>query len=66
MSSLVTRFQNVLLDIDDECQAIREQAQLYSDGEDLMDADLTQARALLNSIRSIRKLFEEINEAENG
>ena len=59
--STVTRFQNVLSDIDVECQSIREQAELYSDGEDLTDADLTQAIALHNSLISIRKLFEAIN-----
>ena len=62
MKSTVTRFQNVLSDIDVECQAIREQAELYSDGEDLTDGDLTQAIALHNSLQSIRKLFEAINE----
>ena len=61
MKSTVTRFQNVLSDIDSECQSIREQVELYSDGEDLTDADLTQAIALLNSVQSIRKLFEAIN-----
>ena len=61
MKSTVTRFQNVLSDIDVECQIIREQAELYSDGEDLTDGDLTQAIALLNSLQSIRKLFEAIN-----
>ena len=63
MKSTVTRFQNVLSDIDAECQSIREQAELYSDGEDLTDADLTQAIALHNSLASIRKLFEAINAA---
>ena len=63
MKSTVTRFQNVLSDIDAECQSIREQAELYSDGEDLTDADLTQAIALHNSLISIRKLFEAINAA---
>ena len=61
MKSTVTQFQNVLSDIDVECQYIREQAELYSDGDDLTDADLTQAIALLNSLQSIRKLFEAIN-----
>ena len=61
MKSTVTRFQNVLADIDAECQSIREQAELYSDGDDLTDADLTQAIALHNSLQSIRKLFEAIN-----
>ena len=61
MKPTVTRFQNVLSDIDAECQGIREQAELYSDGEDLTEADLTQAISLLNSVRSIRKLFEAIN-----
>ena len=61
MKSTVTQFQNVLSDIDLECQNIREQAELYSDGDDLTDADLTQAIALLNSLQSIRKLFEAIN-----
>ena len=63
MKSTVTRFQNVLSDIDVECQSIREQAELYSDGDDLTDADVTQAVALLNSLVSIRKLFEAINAA---
>ena len=63
MKSIVTRFQNVLSDIDAECQSIREQAELYSDGDDLTDADLTQAIALHNSLISIRKLFEAINAA---
>ena len=57
----VTSFQNALADIDEECTLIREQAELYSNGEDLTDADVTQAVALLNSVRSIRKLFEAIN-----
>ena len=61
VKSTVTQFQNVLSDIDLECQSIREQAELYSDGDDLTDADLTQAIALLNSLQSIRKLFEAIN-----
>ena len=61
VTSTVTKFQNVLSDIDAECQSIREQAELYSDGEDLTDADLTQAIALHNSLSSIRKLFEAIN-----
>ena len=57
----VTSFQNALADIDEECTLIREQAELYSNGEDLTEADVTQAIALLNSVRSIRKLFEAIN-----
>ena len=57
----VTSFQNALSDIDEECTLIREQVELYSNGEDLTDADVTQAVALLNSVRSIRKLFEAIN-----
>lgn len=63
MTPTVTRFQNVLTEIDLECQSIREQAELYSDGEGLTDADVTQAVALLNSLVSIRKLFEAINAA---
>ena len=61
MQSTFTRFQNVLADIDAECQSIREQAELYSGRDDLTDADLTQAIALHNSLQSIRKLFEAIN-----
>ena len=63
MSCNVTQFQNVLFEIDDECQAIREQAVLYSNGDDLTAEDLTQATALLNSVRSVRKLFQAINAA---
>ena len=61
MTSTVTQFQNVLCDIDSVTQRIREQAELYSDGDVLTDADLTQAIALFNSLQSILKLFEAIN-----
>ena len=61
MNLTVTSFQNALSDIDEECALIREQVELYSNGEDLTEADVTQAVALLNSVRSIRKLFEAIN-----
>ena len=63
MNSTVTKFQNALSEVDVECQAIREQAAKYSDGGDRTDADVTQAIALLNSVRGIRKLFEAINAA---
>ena len=63
MSCNVTQFQNALQDICSECEDIQKQAQVYADGEDLTDADVTQAVALLNSIQSVRKLFEAINAA---
>lgn len=59
----VSQFQNAIQDICTECVHIQQQAQAYSDGEDLTDADVTQAVALLNSVRSVRKLFEAINAA---
>ena len=58
-----TQFQNAIQDICTECTRIQEQAQVYSDGDDLTDADVTQVIGLLNSVRSIRKLFEAINAA---
>lgn len=63
MNSTVTKFQNALSEVDVECQAIREQAEKYSDADGLTDGDVTQAIALLNSVRGIRKLFEAINAA---
>lgn len=63
MSCNVTQFENAIQDICTECVRIQEQAQVYSDGDDLTDADVTQAIALLNSVRSVRKLFEAINAA---
>lgn len=59
----VTQFQNAIQDICTECVHIQQQAQVYADGDDLTDADVTQAVALLNSVRSVRKLFEAINAA---
>ena len=63
MSCNVTQFENAIQDICTECVRIQEQAQVYSDGDDLTDADVTQAIALLNSLQSIRRLFEAINAA---
>ena len=63
MKSTVTRFQNVLAEIDEECQCIREQVQLYSDADNITDADHTQAVGLKNSLTDLRKLFEAINAA---
>ena len=58
-----TQFQNAIQDICTECVCIQKQAQIYSDGDDLTDADVTQAVGLLNSVRSIRHIFEAINAA---
>ena len=63
MSCNVTQFGNAIQDICTECVRIQKQAQVYSDGDDLTDADVTQAIALLNSLQSIRRLFEAINAA---
>ena len=63
MNSTVTKFQHALSEVDVECQAIREQVEKYSDADGPTDGDVTQAIALLNSVRGIRKLFEAINAA---
>ena len=61
MNGTVTSFQNVLSDIGLELDRLREQVELYSDGDDLTDQDLTEAIAMWNGIRSYRKLLEAIN-----
>ena len=61
MTPISTKFQNALADIDETCTSIREEVAKYSDGEELVDADLTAALAWLNALRSIETLIRGAN-----
>jgi hypothetical protein len=61
MSSISTKFQNALADIDETCTSIQEEVAKYSDGEELVDADVTAALAWLNALRSIETLIRGAN-----
>ncbi len=61
VTPLATKFQNTLAEIDETCSAIREEAANYSDGDELVDADLTAAIAWLNALRSIEVLIRGAN-----
>lgn len=61
VTPLATRFQNTLAEIDETCVAIREEAAKYSDGDELVDADMTAALAWLNALRSIEVLIRGAN-----
>ena len=61
VTPLATKFQNTLAEIDETCVAIREETAKYSDGDELVDADLTAAIAWLNALRSIEVLIRGAN-----
>jgi hypothetical protein len=61
MTPISTKFQNALADIDETCTSIREEVAKYSDGEELVDADVTAALAWLNALRSIETLIRGAN-----
>ena len=61
MTPISTRFQNALADIDETCVVIREEAAKYSDGAELVDADMTAVLAWLNALRSIEVLIRGAN-----
>ena len=61
VTPLATKFQNTLAEIDETCNAIREEAANYSDGDELVHADLIAATAWLNSLRSIEVLIRGAN-----
>lgn len=61
MISTATRFQNALADIQETCTSIQEEVAKYSDGEELVDADVTAALAWLNALRSIETLIRGAN-----
>ena len=61
MKSIATKFQNALADIDETCTSIQEEVAEYSDGEELVDADVTAALAWLNALRSIETLIRGAN-----
>ena len=61
MTPISTKFQNALADIDETCTSIQEEAAKYSDGEELVDADVTAALAWLNALRSIEVLIRGAN-----
>ena len=61
MKSIATKFQNALADIDETCTSIQEEVAKYSDGEELVDADVTAALAWLNALRSIETLIRGAN-----
>ena len=61
MTSISTKFQNALADIDETCTSIQEEVAKYSDGEELVDADVTAALAWLNALRSLETLIRGAN-----
>ena len=61
MNPIQFRFQNALSDINETCSAIQEQVAIYSDGEELVDADITAALAWGNALRSIETLIRGAN-----
>ena len=61
MTPISTKFQNALADIDETCTSIQEEVAKYSDGEELVDADVTAALAWLNALRSIETQIRGAN-----
>ena len=62
MTPTASKFQNTLAEIDETCNAIREEAAKYSDGDEPIDADdVTAALAWLNALRSIEVLIRGAN-----
>ena len=61
MTPTATRFQNALADIQETCTSIQDEVARYSDGEELVDADVTAALAWLNTLRSIETLIRGAN-----
>jgi hypothetical protein len=61
MTPISTKFQNALADINETCTSIQDEVAKYSDGEELVDADVTAALAWLNALRSIETLIRGAN-----
>ena len=58
-------FVEVLASCDDECQAIRNALQTYSDAKQVTAQDVTQATAFLKSLESMRKLVQAVTHSKN-
>ena len=50
-----------MADINETCTSIQDEVAKYSDGEELVDADVTAALAWLNALRSIETLIRGAN-----
>ena len=50
-----------MADINETCTSIQDEVAKYSDGDELVDADVTAALAWLNALRSIETLIRGAN-----
>ena len=57
-------FAEVLASCDQECQAIRQALETYSDAKQVTGQDVTQATAFLKSLESLRKLVQAVTHSK--